>query len=234
MLRETTRTHSLDPPHHPTHPLHVAHETGGAGGAGREGVLGMDLQYRVRSPQQILVRLRVDHFGFPTIHQQRFGAQFVGLIANPDTVLTFTKKKKEGPRLIKQPQKAGEKNRGKSSTCNGQGPEDASGGRGSIPIPTLTFAPTLYVSNCPLLHLRLTVRRQQCECGGPGGCPPADAQQGPDAAAGGRPGAGAGELRRQAQLHLGGGPRERDAGPHTGGRWKEVVEFRVSGLMGWG
>ena len=134
MLRESAPTHPLDPPNHPSHPLRRAD------GAGQEGgLLGMDLRYRVKSPQQVLVRLRVDHLGFPTIHQQRFGAQFVGLIANPDTVLTFTKKKKETPKLIKQP---GEKSRGKSSsTRNGQGQEDASGGgRVAAPFLTLTLA----------------------------------------------------------------------------------------------
>ena len=124
MLKETTRTHPLELPYHSAHPHHGAEERDGVTDGGREGVLGMDLQYRLRSPHQVLVRLRVDHLGFPTIHQQRFGAQFVGMIANPDTVLTFTKKKKEVPKLIKQP---GEKKRDKSSTRGGQGPEDASG-----------------------------------------------------------------------------------------------------------
>jgi double-strand break repair protein MRE11 len=36
------------------------------------------LKYRVQSPEQVLVRVRVDHLGFPAINQMRFGAQFVG------------------------------------------------------------------------------------------------------------------------------------------------------------
>ena len=35
-------------------------------------------QHRILSPHQVLVRLRVEHAGFPAVNQQRFGAQFVG------------------------------------------------------------------------------------------------------------------------------------------------------------
>ena len=37
------------------------------------------LQHRILSPFQVLVRLRVEHAGFPAVNQQRFGAQFVGM-----------------------------------------------------------------------------------------------------------------------------------------------------------
>jgi len=53
------------------------------------------LSYRVKDPSQVLVRLRVDHSGFPTLNQQRFGAEFVGEVANPPDILSFTKKKAE-------------------------------------------------------------------------------------------------------------------------------------------
>lgn len=52
------------------------------------------LDYKVREPRQVLIRLRVDHLGFPTINQQRFGAQFVGQVANPSDVLSFFRKAK--------------------------------------------------------------------------------------------------------------------------------------------
>lgn len=51
--------------------------------------------YKLRDPQKILVRLRVDHEGFPALNQQRFGALFVGDVANPADVLLFAKKRKE-------------------------------------------------------------------------------------------------------------------------------------------
>ena len=57
------------------------------------------LTYRAKQPRQVLVRLRVDHYGYPSLNQQRFGSQFVGEIANPSDVVAFTKKKKDGPLL---------------------------------------------------------------------------------------------------------------------------------------
>lgn len=56
--------------------------------------------YNLRSPEQILVRLKVDHAGFATINQNRFGANFVGKVANPSEILLFTKKKKEYARSV--------------------------------------------------------------------------------------------------------------------------------------
>ena len=45
-----------------------------------------------------LIRLRVDWTGFCTVNRQRFGAQFVGKVANPSEILQFMKSqtKKEG------------------------------------------------------------------------------------------------------------------------------------------
>ena len=63
---------------------------------------GVDLsacKFRVKDPQKILVRLRVDHEGFPPLNHQRFGAQFVGEVANAADVLLLAKKRKEVHRL---------------------------------------------------------------------------------------------------------------------------------------
>ena len=51
------------------------------------------ITYRVKQPTQALLRLRVDPRGLPTVNQQRFGSQFVGLVANPGDLVTFQKKK---------------------------------------------------------------------------------------------------------------------------------------------
>jgi double-strand break repair protein MRE11 len=40
-----------------------------------------------------LIRLKVDHTGWPTINLQKFGAQFVSMVANPAELLQFYKKK---------------------------------------------------------------------------------------------------------------------------------------------
>jgi double-strand break repair protein MRE11 len=53
------------------------------------------VKFKLRDPQKVLVRLRVDHEGFPALNQQRFGAHFVGEVANPADVLLFAKKRKE-------------------------------------------------------------------------------------------------------------------------------------------
>jgi double-strand break repair protein MRE11 len=52
-----------------------------------------DLKYRLEKPDQILVRLKVEHSGFSTLNNQRFGARFVGLVANPVDILLFHRKK---------------------------------------------------------------------------------------------------------------------------------------------
>jgi double-strand break repair protein MRE11 len=43
----------------------------------------------------VLIRLRVEHTGFPVLVNQRFGARFVGKVANPNDILLFYRKKKD-------------------------------------------------------------------------------------------------------------------------------------------
>jgi double-strand break repair protein MRE11 len=40
--------------------------------------LSKDHKYKIDKPDQVLVRLRVEHSGFSTLNNQRFGAKFVG------------------------------------------------------------------------------------------------------------------------------------------------------------
>lgn len=44
---------------------------------------------------EILVRLRVEHTGFPVLHNQRFGSKYVGKVANPNDILLFYRRQKE-------------------------------------------------------------------------------------------------------------------------------------------
>ena len=44
---------------------------------------GMPLKHTVHKEDEVLVRLKVDHTGFSAVNNQRFGAKFVGEIANP-------------------------------------------------------------------------------------------------------------------------------------------------------
>lgn len=41
------------------------------------------LTYTLEKPNEVLVRLKVEHSGFSTLNNQRFGARFVGDLANP-------------------------------------------------------------------------------------------------------------------------------------------------------
>eukprot|EP01035_Chromulina_nebulosa_P016831 gene16831-22315_t len=54
-------------------------------------------------PKQILIRLRVDPAGLPTINLQRFGSQFVGKVGNPGELLLFSRRKKENHTLKLNP-----------------------------------------------------------------------------------------------------------------------------------
>lgn len=45
--------------------------------------------------KQVLVRVRVEHTGFPVLHNQRFGSRFVGKIANPNDILLFYRRKRD-------------------------------------------------------------------------------------------------------------------------------------------
>jgi double-strand break repair protein MRE11 len=56
---------------------------------------GVDLTHRITNPTYVLVRLRVESDGFPSLHVQRFGQRFVGNVANPGDILLFAKQKKE-------------------------------------------------------------------------------------------------------------------------------------------
>jgi double-strand break repair protein MRE11 len=56
------------------------------------------LQYKLEKPDQHLVRLKVEHSGFTTLNNQRFGARFVGRLANPVDILLFHRKKETGDR----------------------------------------------------------------------------------------------------------------------------------------
>lgn len=49
--------------------------------------------YKVIDPHKIIIRLRVEHEGFPAISQQRFGALFIGEVANPADMLLLAKRK---------------------------------------------------------------------------------------------------------------------------------------------
>jgi double-strand break repair protein MRE11 len=55
------------------------------------------LKYKLAKPDQVLVRIRVEHSGFTSLNNQRFGAKFVGAVANPDDVLLFHRKKEVNP-----------------------------------------------------------------------------------------------------------------------------------------
>jgi double-strand break repair protein MRE11 len=45
------------------------------------------LKNLVQKEEEVLVRLKVDHTGFPVMNNQRFGAKFVGQIANPVSIV---------------------------------------------------------------------------------------------------------------------------------------------------
>jgi double-strand break repair protein MRE11 len=54
------------------------------------------LKYRLQKPSEVLVRIKVDHSGFSTLNNQRFGSRFVGEVANPGDVLLFSRRKEVG------------------------------------------------------------------------------------------------------------------------------------------
>jgi double-strand break repair protein MRE11 len=55
------------------------------------------LHYTLDKPHEALVRIRVEHSGFTTLNGQRFGASFVGQVANPEDILLFHRKKEIKP-----------------------------------------------------------------------------------------------------------------------------------------
>jgi len=50
-------------------------------------------KYTIKNPDQVLVRLKVEHSGFTTLNNQRFGSRFVGEVANPSDILLFHKRR---------------------------------------------------------------------------------------------------------------------------------------------
>ena len=52
-----------------------------------------DMLCPMARPDQVLVRLRVDHTGFATINNAKFGGRFVGRVANAATILHFSRQK---------------------------------------------------------------------------------------------------------------------------------------------
>lgn len=52
-----------------------------------------DMVYKLQRRDEYLVRLRVEHSGFSTLNNQRFGAKFVGRVANPTDILLFSRNK---------------------------------------------------------------------------------------------------------------------------------------------
>jgi len=56
-------------------------------------------RFKVEKPQQVLVRLKVEHSGFSTLNNQRFGSRFVKEVANPSDILCFHRKRStDGPK----------------------------------------------------------------------------------------------------------------------------------------
>jgi double-strand break repair protein MRE11 len=47
----------------------------------------LPLKYTLQKPDEVLVRLNVDHSGFSVLNNQRFGAKFVGDVANPVRII---------------------------------------------------------------------------------------------------------------------------------------------------
>lgn len=63
------------------------------------------IKYKLQRPQEVLVRVRVDHSGFSALNNHRFGAKFVGEVANPNDILLFHRKK--DPKLASTVKKQG-------------------------------------------------------------------------------------------------------------------------------
>ena len=53
-----------------------------------------DSLFSIQNADQVLCRLRVEHSGFTSLNNQRFGAHLVGQVANPSDILLFTRKRK--------------------------------------------------------------------------------------------------------------------------------------------
>ena len=55
----------------------------------------MTTRFKIKDPQKILIRLKVDYFGFNSFNVQRFTSQFVNEVANANSIILLAKKKKE-------------------------------------------------------------------------------------------------------------------------------------------
>jgi double-strand break repair protein MRE11 len=70
------------------------------GNDGSSGDLDTDLhkqlKFQVRKPEYVLVRLRVEHSGFTTLHNQRFGSRFMDKIVSRKSFLTLLCNHEEG------------------------------------------------------------------------------------------------------------------------------------------
>jgi double-strand break repair protein MRE11 len=54
------------------------------------------LSYKINDCNKVLVRIKVENSGFPTLNPQRFGAKFMSDLANPNSILVFHKRKERG------------------------------------------------------------------------------------------------------------------------------------------
>ena len=54
----------------------------------------VERSFKIIKSDLVLVRVKVEHTGFTTLNNQRFGAKFVGKVANPGDMLLFYRRKK--------------------------------------------------------------------------------------------------------------------------------------------
>lgn len=57
-------------------------------------------RFTVKDPEKVLIRLRLEYDGYAAVNQQRFGAQYVGAVANPNEILLLARKRKEYGRVL--------------------------------------------------------------------------------------------------------------------------------------
>ncbi len=86
-------------------------------------------KFKIMDAQKVLIRLKVDFDGFPGINHQRFGAQFVGEVANPSDILLISRKRRENLRVTNDPNLTnaiqGELRHLLEESSNGGGDDDA-------------------------------------------------------------------------------------------------------------
>jgi len=81
-------------------------------------------KYQIKDPDRVLVRLKVEHTGFTTLNNQRFGAQFVGQVANPSDILLFHKRRQAESAKASKAGGASRKKRGAAGLDVPVEPED--------------------------------------------------------------------------------------------------------------